>query len=77
MKHDESVIAFEDAKQEVLYLLQDRIALNATFREWGHIRECKKDFKWFKRAITNCNTRKNKNTRQARKNMKNLKADWS
>ena len=38
MKDDESVIAFEDAKQEVLYIVQDRIGLNATLREQGHSR---------------------------------------
>ena len=42
LKCDESVVAFEDAKQEAIYVVQYRISLKATLRKRGHSRECKR-----------------------------------
>ena len=77
MKHDESVIAFEDASQEALYLVQDRIVLNATLRERGHKREYKKILNDAKELFLTATKETTKTRDILEKDMKNLKDYWS
>ena len=42
LKHDESAVTFENAKQEAQHLAQDRTSPNAHAKQRVHTKECKK-----------------------------------